>query len=105
MDIRPQFQIVNNLIRHSDLDYDTERAAASFQWMWGNSLFLLRTNEAEEHQILFTIYGYWVKHKNLPSRNILCELLWERSKNKPLLHMMAHYDKYEPDLEDVSHLD
>jgi hypothetical protein len=36
---------------------------------------------------------------------VLNELLRERSKNQPLLHVMAHYDKYEPDLVDVSHLD
>lgn len=105
MDKRPYFQILHNLIRHSELGYDPDRAAETIEWVRDHAMMLLRTNSTPEHDIIVAIYAYWDRHKSLPSRNVLNELIRDKQKIQDLLDVMGEYDKYEADLEEVPALD
>lgn len=105
LDAKPYFQILHNLIRQGDLDYEPSAAAASINWVRENALTIRRVCNKAESEILVTIYAYWDLHKELPSPLVMQELISEKQKNQPLVDLMEEYAKYQPDLKQVSHMD
>lgn len=101
-DAKPYFQIIHNLIRQGDLEYDPDHALASITWVREHAMTLRRICSKSESAILVLIYGYWDKYKTLPSVLVLNELISAQQKNQPLIDLMAEYAKYEPELQHVS---
>lgn len=104
LDARPYFQILHNLIRQSDLDYDPELAANTVNWVRENAMTLRKVTGTAEFAVIMAYYAYWDKHKIAPDSKVMDELIREKQQNQGMLDVMAEYEKYRPELEQVSFL-
>ena len=104
LDARPFFQILHNLLRQDELDYDPEQTAKTVEWVRHNSGVLRKVTTQAEFRVIITFYAYWDKHKIAPDRKMMDELIHSNPQPKTLLEVMEEYDKHVDDLEQVSHL-
>ena len=105
LDARPFFQILHNLIRQDELDYDPEKTARSVEWVRANSGILRKVCSQAEFGCVMAFYAHWDKYKIAPNRRMMDELIHSKTQPKALLDVMEEYDKHSDDLEQVSHMD
>jgi hypothetical protein len=105
MDQRPYFQILHNLIRHDEFNYDPDKTSSTVNWLRERAQTLRRINSEAEHKIFTIIYAFWDKNKEAPSRSSLNELIREQSKIQDLLNVMTEYDSYASSLDQVADFD
>lgn len=104
LDAKPYFQILHNLIRQSDIEYDAEIAAKTMNWVLENATTLRKITGTAEWGVVMALYAFWDKHKVAPNTKELDLLLREKQQNQGMLDVMVEYEKYRPDLEPASPL-
>lgn len=104
LDARPYFQILHNLLRQHEIDYDPEQTALVVEWVRTNSAILRKVTTTAEFGVLMVFYTHWDKHKIAPDRKMMDELIHSKTQPKTLLDTMAEYDNHAEDLEQVPHL-
>lgn len=104
LDARPFFQILHNLIRQDELDYDRENTAKTVEWVRENAGMLRKVTSPGEFGCVMAFYAHWDKHKIAPDRKMMTELIHSRPQPKTLLDVMDEYDKHVDDLEQVPYL-
>jgi len=103
LDTHPFFQILHALFREDGSDDELIRSRKALQWLLNNGTTVLSVFTAEERDVMNTIKEYHSVYAEPPTRAAFEIFIKTHEKHKPILEVLAAYDKEADNLPTIEH--